>query len=124
MVGIAITCSLAFCGFMKWMRNDRTLAVLFMVTGVLAIIGISGRMPENPRLNSWDGLVGPFAYVASYASLRYLYKRIYRREPTNNRGGRYDQEEGRRQNWLDVAVHVLPMMIGLSVPIMLTKHLG
>jgi hypothetical protein len=124
MVGIAMTCCLAFCGFMKWLRNDRVLLFLLLLSGVLAIIGVSGRMPENPRLNSWDGILGPFAYVASYASLRYLYKRIFRREPTYIRGSWYDWEEGRRQDWFDVAVHVLPMMIGLSVPIMLTKLLG
>ncbi|MEZ4755789.1 MAG: hypothetical protein R2817_03055 [Flavobacteriales bacterium] len=124
MVGIAVTCCLAFCGFMKWLRNDRRLVVLLLLTGVLAVVGITGRMPENPRLNAWDGLLGPFAYVASYASLRYLYKRIFRREPTYCRGSWYDWEEGRRQNWFDVAVHVLPMMIGLGLPVIVTKLLG
>jgi hypothetical protein len=124
MVGVAITCCLIFCGFMKWLRNDRLLLVLLLATAAMAVVGVLERVPENPRLNTWDGLLGPFAYVASYASFRYLYKRIFRREPTYIRGSWYDQEEGRRQDWYDVAVHVLPMMIALAVPVILTKILG
>jgi len=124
MVGMWITCGLAFCGFMKWLRNDRTLAVLLILTGLLAVIGVGGRVPENPHLNSSDGLLGPLAYVASYALLRYAYKAIYRREPTYDRGSWYDREEGRRQNWFDVAVHILPWMIAIAVPFVLTRLLG
>ncbi len=124
MVGVAITCCLAFCGFMKWLRNDRVLWALLLATAVLAVYGLLERVPENPRLNTWDGLLGPFAYVASYASLRFLYKRILRREPTYMRGSWYDWEEGRRQDWFDVAVHVLPWMIALAVPVLLTRSLG
>lgn len=124
MIGVAITCCLAFCGFMKWLRNDRVLLILLLGTAFLAAFGFVGRVPENPRLNTWDGLLGPFAYVASYTSLRYLYKRIFRREPTYMRGSWYDWEEGRRQDWYDVSVHLLPMIIGLAVPVILTKILG
>ena len=124
MVGIAITCGLAFCGFMKWLRNDRRLAVLFILTGVLAVIGVVGRVPGNARLNSADGLLGPLAYVASYALLRQAYKSIYRREPTYERASWYDREEGRKQNWFDVTVHILPMLIGMAVPLIVTQMLG
>ena len=109
---------------MKWLRNDRVLWALLLATAVLAVYGLLERVPENTRLNTWDGLMGPFAYVASYASLRYLYKHIFHREPTYMRGSWYDWEEGRRQNWFDVAVHVLPMMVALAVPVLLTRSLG
>ncbi len=56
--------------------------------------------------------LGPFAYVASYASLRYLYKRIFRREPTYSRGSWYDWEEGRRQGG-SMWPCILPMMTDL-----------
>jgi 4-amino-4-deoxy-L-arabinose transferase-like glycosyltransferase len=123
MVGVAITCCLAFCGFMKWLRNDRVLLVLLLATTVLAMVGILGRVPENPRLNTWDGLLGPFTYVSSYAFLRYMYKRYFHREPTYERSSWYDGEEGRRQYGFDVAVHVLPMMIAFALPVLLTKVL-
>ncbi|MCB9164911.1 MAG: hypothetical protein H6592_15160 [Flavobacteriales bacterium] len=124
MIGIAITCSLVFCGFMKWLRNDRLLLILVLATAVLAIIGIVGRIPENPRLNTWDGLLGPFAYVGSYALLRHWYKKVFRREPTYQRASWYDHEEGRRLDWYDVTVHVLPMCVGLGVPVIATFILG
>ncbi|WKZ67523.1 MAG: hypothetical protein QY325_06260 [Flavobacteriales bacterium] len=109
---------------MKWLRNDHLLLVLLVSTGALAVVGIIGRVPENLRLNTWDGLLGPFSYVACYASFRYLYKRVFRREPTYNRGAWYDWHEGRSQDWCDVAVHVLPLMIALAVPVLLTTFLG
>jgi len=124
MVGMWITCGLAFCGFMKWLRNDRTLAVLLILTGLLAVIGVGGRVPENPHLNSSDGLLGPLAYVASYALLRYAYKAIYRREPTYAYQSWYDMEERRRMNGFDLAVHMLPCMIAMAVPVILTRLLG
>jgi hypothetical protein len=124
MVGMWITCGLAFCGFMKWLRNDRTLAVLLILTGLLAVIGVGGRVPENQRLNTWDGLTGPLAYVASYALLRHAYKSIFRREPTYAYLTWYDLDERRRMNWFDLAVHMLPCMIAMAVPVILTRLLG
>ncbi|MEZ4738491.1 MAG: hypothetical protein R2818_03830 [Flavobacteriales bacterium] len=109
---------------MKWLRNDRVILVLLLMSSALAIFGIVRRVPENPRLNTWDGLLGPFAYVASYTLFRYLYERVFRREPTYDRGSWYDREEGRRQDLYDVGVHVLPMLIGLAVPVIMTKLLG
>jgi hypothetical protein len=124
MVGIYITCGLAFCGFMKWLRNDRRLALLFILTGLLAVIGIVGRVPGNARLNTSDGLLGPFAYVASYALLRHAYKSIYLREPTYAYRTWYDLEERRRMNWFDLGVHILPYLIGMAVPAIVTHVLG
>ncbi|MCC7502915.1 MAG: hypothetical protein IT229_10325 [Flavobacteriales bacterium] len=124
MVGIAITCCLAVGGFMKWLRNDRMIAVLLILTGMLAVIGVVYRVPENPRLNTWDGLLGPLAYVASYALLRQAYRSIFQREPTYAYLTWYDWEERRRMNWFDLGVHILPMLIGMAVPAIVTRVLG
>ncbi len=124
MVGVTITCCLAFCGLMKWLRNDRVLTALLVVTGVLAIIGIVSRVQENPRLNAWDGLISPFAFMTSFAFLRYAYKAIYRREPTYSYLTWYDLEERRHMNWFDLAVHLLPFLLALAVPVILTRLLG
>lgn len=123
MVGVYIVCALAFCGFMKWLRSDRRLLILLLLTSVLAITGVAYRVPGDSRLNDWDGLLGPFFYVVSYGALRYVYKGIYRWEPTYAYLSWYDMEEKRRMNWFDLAVHFLPCLIALAVPVILSELL-
>ncbi len=109
---------------MKWLRNDTLLCWLFGGSIILAIVGIVNRVPENPRLNSWDGLVGPLVYVSAYALLRWIYKQIYRREPTYIYVSRYDWEDRRKLDTLDYVVHVVPMLLALFTPAVLTRILG
>ncbi len=124
MFGFLVTLVLVFCGFMKWLRSDALLWWLLIATIILATIGVINRVPENPRLNSWDGLTGPLVYVSAYALLRWLYKSIYRREPTYMYASRYDWEDRRKLDALDYVVHVGPTLLALFTPAVLTKILG
>jgi hypothetical protein len=95
----------------KKLRNDRLLKVSSIITLLFAIPGVLIRTPEAAML------MGAFVQVVSYAFLRYLFKRKYNFEPTYNRMSWYDHEEGRKQNWLDVIVFVVPTMLSFTIPL-------
>lgn len=50
-------------------------------------------------------------------------KEIKKYLKNTNRSSRYDYEEGRNQNWLDVIVHIIPMILCWVVPILIDKTL-
>ena len=122
-IGLCITGILAVCGFMKLLRSDRTLIILTVLTIPIGVFGLCliGDNTEMVNGNGATTLVSPFIYITSYALLRMLYKRIYKMEPTYERFSWYDAEEGRKQNWLDVTVHILPMLLGFIVPIIIEE---
>ncbi len=124
-IGTLIFGILVILGFAKKLRNDTTLIILLVVTGIIGGIGIWIRDPEYeiPKGNEADFLIMPFAYVVAYKLLRKLYKSIYKVEPTYNRSSWYDYEEGRKQNWLDLLVHIAPIIISGLTPLVIGKLL-
>jgi hypothetical protein len=116
--GLIITGVIAVLGFGKKLRSDKRLAILFVITCMVAIIGLILRneVVEHKISNPADSLICPLAYVLCYAGLRQIFKAVYKMEPTYQRYSWYDQEEGRKQNVLDVVVHVFPLMVAIFVP--------
>jgi hypothetical protein len=105
----------------KKLRNSKSLNIAALLTFPFALLGFWLTIPEAAMF------AGAFVYVAGYACLRFLFKKIYNIEPTYNRGAWYDAEEGRKQNWFDVVVFILPLMSSMVVPIALvalkSKHI-
>lgn len=105
----------------KRLRNDRLLKIASIITFLIAIPGFLLRVPESAML------IGAFVYIITYSGLRYLFKKKYDFEPTYNRMSWYDSEDGRKQNWFDVIVFVIPIMISFILPlaiiILKAKHI-
>ncbi|WP_224490964.1 hypothetical protein [Robertkochia flava] len=121
-LSLVLTGILVVLGFMKLLRSNRILLILTPISLVVGLWGmlISGVKTETINGNGAEFLIAPFVYLSSYSLLRMLYKKLYKVEPTYNRFSWYDKEEGRKQNWLDVTVHILPMVLGFFVaPIIL-----
>jgi hypothetical protein len=120
-IGLSLTVIIGTCGFMKLLRSNKTLFILSIITAVIGIYGIliRGVQTELVNGNGADFLIAPFTYITTYAFLRMLYKKIYKVEPTYARYSWYDAEEGRKQNWFDVSVYILPMMLSFVVPIII-----
>jgi uncharacterized membrane protein YfcA len=110
-VPIFIIHILIFC---KKLRNNKALKIAASVTFPFAVLGVLLKTPEAAMFS------GAFAQIISYAGLRFLFKRKYNFEPTYNRMSWYDNEEGRRQNWFDVIVFVIPLILCFIVPLALT----
>lgn len=123
--GLLFTGILAIAGFLKKLRKDRTLFVLLLISIPIAVSGLLLRSPEYQMkgANGADILLGPFVYIVMYGGLRYVYKKIYKREPTYNRSSWYDPEEKREQNIMDVFAHVFPLMGAVLLPIIITAVL-
>jgi uncharacterized membrane protein len=123
MIAFIITAIIAVCGFMKLLRSNKVLIILLTITFPIAIFGliIRGVNTEMVNGNAADMLLSPFIYVASYALLRLVFKRIYKMEPTYERYSWYS--DGRKQNWLDVIVHVIPLMLSFTLPFLIENIL-
>ena len=106
----------------KLMRSKKIFIIAFTISLITAITGfiISSNKNVLRIPNSYDFLYVPIVYMICYNLLRLLYIKIYNREPTYNRSSWYDPEDGRRQNWLDVIVYVIPIFVSLGFPIILT----
>jgi hypothetical protein len=106
----------------KLMRSKKVFIIAFTISLITAIIGfiISSNKNVLRIPNSYDFLYVPIVYMVCYNLLRVLYIKIYNCEPTYNRSSWYDPGDGRRQNWLDVIVYVVPIFISLGFPIILT----
>jgi hypothetical protein len=113
--GLVITGLLAVAGFLKKLRNDRHIGLLLAAAFLLAI---SGFFIPGPGFSAVDRyhLVSPFVYMALYGFFRWIYKLFFGVEPTYNRSGWYDPEEGRKQNFFDVLVFVLPLLLAVLAP--------
>lgn len=98
----------------RYLRNNKSLKIAALVTLPLAVLGLLLETPEAAMFS------GAFVQVVSYGSLRFLFKRKYNFEPTYNRMSWYDDKEGRRQNWFDVIVFVVPLILSFIVPLALT----
>jgi hypothetical protein len=119
--GLIVTGIYACLGFYKLLRKRKWTNRLLIIAGVLAsfqlLLSIIKDSLTAPILS--DTLYGPITYMASYLLLRKVYMRIYKVEPTYNYGAWYDPADKRRQNWLDILVHVLPFLISITVAIQL-----
>lgn len=114
-----VVCTL---GFLKKLRNDRIIFILINATGLISVYAIFSKnqgLPFVGRVRGSNALFIPFIYVLTYAVLRHFYKQTYNREPTYNRTDWYDSDEGREQNFFDVAVFILPMAFSIFFPLLL-----
>ena len=124
--GLILTCIVAYLGFDKKLRSSRTLTHLLIPAFIIALIGLWIRSSDTEQkgANAADALLSPLVYILCYAGLRALYKYIYNMEPTCDRYSWYDSEEGRKQNWLDVVVHIVPMLIAFVFPVAIKGIFG
>lgn len=123
MIGLILTGILVVCGFMKLLRSNKTLIIITILTIPIAVLGLFMRGKETEMVNGNGAkfLISPFIYITSFALLRMLFKNIYKMEPTYEKHSWYDAEDGRNQNWLDLIVHILPMILSFIVPILIDK---
>ena len=123
--GLMVLSMLVILGLLKYLRNDYRLSVLLIITGVISLIGFFIRSPELKMANgnAADSLHGPFIYILSYFTLRKIYIRKYNCEPTYYKGSWYDPDEGRNQNWLDIATYLFPLLVSFILPLVLSRLL-
>jgi hypothetical protein len=119
-VGLAPAFILFMLVSYKKLRNGHRLKILSVFSFILAILGLVIKTPEAASFSI------SFFYIISYAFLRYLYLRKYGLEPTYYNYSWYDAEEGRRQNWLDVIVYVVPIFFSFiaSLALLIAKAKG
>lgn len=124
-IGLGASGTLAIYGYLKMLRSDKLLFILTVLSAIFGIIGLGLRSEATEMVNGngATAMISPFVYIVSYAMLRWIYKKIYKMEPTYNRSSWYDHEEGRKQNWLDVIVHIIPMILCWVVPILIDEIL-
>lgn len=113
---------LSFMGMFKHLRNNQTIQTLLIISAFYGFVSIFIHvfivwMDDLSSYSFWN----PFVYIALYGVLRYLNISIYHREPTYNKASWYDPSEGRKQNTLDVLVHLLPMGVSLIFPFLVKK---
>lgn len=120
-IGYLMTTTLAVFGFMKMLRDDRVIKTVTTISVLIALVGLLIRNDQTKDLagNSADSFFGPLIYIVSYALLRFVYKRKFHVEPTYDRNSMFDKADGRRQNWLDITVHVLPFFLSLIIPLLI-----
>jgi len=85
------------------------------ITFLIAMLGWFIKVPEAGMLT------GGLSYIICYAGLRHVYIRKYSIEPTYNRISWFDPDDGRRQNWLDVVVFVIPLLLSFIIPLMIVS---
>lgn len=117
--GYILTGMLIVAGFMKMLRNNNTIKVITLISILVAAGGflIRSETTKMTTGNAADSFFGPSIYILSYSLLRYFYKRKYKVEPTYEKYSWFDHAERRPQNWLDVTVHILPMMLSIIIPL-------
>lgn len=105
----------------KKLRNNHALKVATLITFPFAVLGVLLKTSESAMFS------GAFVYIITYSALRYLFKKKYEFEPTYNQMSWYNSEDGRKQNWFDVIVFVIPIMTSFIVPlaiiILKAKHI-
>ncbi len=116
---------LSFMGMFKHLRNNQTILTLLVISALYGCVSVFvhifiSRMDDLSSYSFWS----PFVYLVLYGFLRYLYLKIYHREPTYNKASWYDPEEGRNQNTLDLLAHLLPMGVSLIFPFLVKKLLS
>jgi uncharacterized membrane protein YfhO len=118
-IGYIPTGILALLGFMKVLRNDKLIKTIFILALHFAILGFFINIKDDEIASGFTPAVfaAPLVYILSFALLRFLYKALYRVEPTYNRVSWYDEGDKREQNWFDVLVHILPMLLSFVFPL-------
>jgi hypothetical protein len=118
-IGYIPTGILAVLGFMKVLRNDKLIKTTFILALLFAILGFFIGIKDDDIGSGFAPAVfaAPLVYILSFTLLRFLYKVLYRVEPTYNRASWYDEGDKRKQNWFDVLVHVLPMLLSFVFPL-------
>ncbi|GAB3235634.1 hypothetical protein GCM10027346_25530 [Hymenobacter seoulensis] len=124
-IGTGLTLALLLLGLEKQLRNNSLLKIILSVTLFIGCLGFYIRSPayQSVGANAADSLWSPFFFILSYVALSWVYIRIYQQNPTYYRNSWYDPNEGRNQNWLDVVVHLVPLPIGLLLPMFITHLL-
>ena len=97
----------------KKLRNSTSINFVVFITLLISIPGFLIKAPEAGMLT------GGLAYIICYAALRHVYVRIYNIEPTYNRMSWFDPEDSRRQNWLDVVVFAIPLLLSFVIPLII-----
>jgi hypothetical protein len=97
----------------KKLRNYKSISFVACITFLIAIPGLFITVPEA------GVLTGGLIYIICYAALRHVYVKIYNIEPTYNRMSWFDNEDNRRQNWLDVVVFIMPLVLSFIIPLVI-----
>lgn len=120
--GFIIWGLIVFLILLKKLRDNRRILVALLFSLPFAIYALSEKITGNAfteKLRPTDALFMPLVTVCTYALLRYLYKKAYKREPTYNRSSWFDPEEGRNQNIFDLIVFISPMVMGGLFPLLI-----
>ena len=118
-IGCIPTGLLVLLGFAKVLRNDRLIKKIIVLALLFASLGFFIQVEDKDVGPGFAPatLAAPLVYILSYTILRFIYKSLYKVEPTYNRSSWYDHEDNRRQNWLDVFVHLFPWLFSLIFPL-------
>lgn len=118
-IGIGITGVLGFLSTIKLIRNNTILIILFLITISISIFGLTIRdqVPVLKGGHPADTLFGPLILIAAYSILRYVYKRIYKMEPTYDHLWKFDFGDNRELKPLDIIVHLIPFLMGMILPL-------
>ncbi len=105
----------------KRFRNKKRNMALLIITILIGIAGITVRTKEfqMENFNVADFLLSPFIGVFTFLFLRKRYYLKYKTEPTFYWFSWYDPIEKRKQNWFDVAINVLPILIAVLLPVLI-----
>jgi hypothetical protein len=100
----------------KLMRNKKV-RISFMGLGLMMSVSqIILAIHEHTftRVTNSDTLHLPLFYLTVYNCLRYVYVKVYGVEPTYNKASWYDHDDGRKQNWFDVVVFFVPLLLSFG----------
>jgi hypothetical protein len=101
---------------LKLMRNNKVrmscMGLGLMMSGTQIILAIHEH--TFTRVTNSDALHMPLFYLTVYNCLRYAYIKVYGVEPTYNKASWYDPKDGRKQNWFDVVVFFIPLLLSLG----------
>ncbi|PHN06584.1 hypothetical protein [Flavilitoribacter nigricans] len=106
------------------LRINRVLLFHFLLSSALLYVGIMHyplQLPCRGNENGAGFLFGPFAFVVSYAMMRWLYKRIYNFEPDIEAYSGYSSRDNRGLNFLDYLTALIPAVLSSIVSIILAN---
>ena len=118
-IGLVLTVISMMLISSKRFRNKNRNIALIIITILIGITGITIRTEEFQMVNFnvADFLLSPFVGVFTFLFLRKRYYLKYNTELTFYWFSWYDPVERRKQNWFDVAVNVLPILIAGLLPV-------
>lgn len=119
-IGLSLSLLTGVLTMRNLVRSSKRIKYALMITGVLALIGLVIRSPsyQLKGANVADTLLSPFICILLYAIARYVFLKIYKREPTmrDDIFEGIDDDTGRKISSADIIVHLIPFFISIFFP--------